>query len=101
MSTLQAHRLACPRSYGRYLDCRRRHQSFVKRRRTIASVSRIQTEKAKTRRTRNDIALDVKSGGAGADGVTAPAVTLILSAKQDTRSEYLSMCASRVTTTIT
>ncbi len=40
----------------------------------VSAVFRLR--KPKTRRTRNDIARDVKSGGAGSDGGTAPAVTL-------------------------
>jgi hypothetical protein len=39
--------------------------------------------------TRSDIATDVKSGGAGSDGGTFPGVAL--SARYDTRLEYLSM----------
>jgi hypothetical protein len=43
----------------------------------IISVSSILFEKAKARRTRNDIARDVRSGGAGSDeGTAAPAVAL-------------------------
>jgi hypothetical protein len=39
--------------------------------------------------TRSDIATDVKSGGAGSDGGTFPGV--VLSARYDTKLEYLSM----------
>lgn len=42
----------------------------------IISIRSILFEKAKARRTRSDIARDVRSGGAGSDEGTAPVVAL-------------------------